>query len=53
MEHGSDQGQPIDASPVLFFDRDVEVILEAAKDTPKPFIYRVTEKGRLNSVVVP
>ena len=35
------------------FLRAYEGILEAADNTPRPFIYRVTEKGRLNSVVVP
>lgn len=35
------------------FLRAYEQIVEAANDTPRPFIYRMTEKGRLNSVVVP
>ena len=35
------------------FLRAYENILEAAANTPRPFIYRVTEKGRLTSIVVP
>ena len=35
------------------FLRAYEGILEATDSTPRPFIYRVTEKGRLNPVVVP
>ena len=35
------------------FLRSYERILEAADSTPRPFIYRVTEKGRLTAVTVP
>lgn len=35
------------------FLRAYERILEAATNTPGPFVYRVTEKGRLTSIVVP
>ena len=35
------------------FLRAYEDILKAAADTPRPFIYRVTEKGRLTSVTIP
>ena len=34
------------------FLRAYERILEAARGTPRPFIYRVTEKGRLTSVTI-
>ena len=34
------------------FLRAYENILEAAARTPRPFIYRVTEKGRLTSVTI-
>ena len=35
------------------FLRAYENILDAVKRTPRPFIYRVTEKGRLSSVTIP
>ena len=35
------------------FLRAYENIIEAAARTPRPFIYRVTEKGRLISVTIP
>ncbi len=35
------------------FLRAYENILEAAARTPRPFIYRITEKGRLISVTIP
>ena len=35
------------------FLRAYENILEAAAKTPRPFIYRVTEKGRLTYVTIP
>ena len=38
---------------MLCFLRAYERILEAAKSTPRPFIYRVTKKGRLTSIVIP
>ena len=38
---------------VRCFLRAYENILEAVARTPRPFIYRVTEKGRLTSVTIP
>ena len=35
------------------FLRAYEDILEAAATTPRPFIYRVTEKGRLIPLIIP
>ena len=35
------------------FLRAYERIVDAATNTPRPFVYRVTEKGRLTSVTIP